>query len=73
MIAREFWLFHDSVYEVESEWKAHSGFGPIMSDVIYLLFFLFFNINYLKTRCVCEIRMPPQRPSFENCDLDIRP
>ena len=24
-----------------------------------------------KTGCVCEIRMPPQWPFFENCDLAI--
>ena len=26
-----------------------------------------------ETRCACEIRMPPQRPFSENCDLDIVP
>ena len=26
-----------------------------------------------QTRYVCETWMPPQRPSSENCDLDIRP
>ena len=25
-----------------------------------------------RTRCVCERPVPPQRPFFENCDLDIR-
>ena len=29
--------------------------------------------NILITRCVCETPMPPYRPFFENCDLDIQP
>ena len=28
-------------------------------------------IKHKKTRCVCETRMPPKRPSFEKCNLYI--